>query len=268
MFRSYDFGIEYHNSSRPPIPVLRNTSMLTACTAQRRMMTAIEQCRTAALGGHVEQCDRCGHRRVRLLRPLGVEAALTAVAMREHEQAETRRQAELALTQARYEADLARRQYDAVDPANRLVAAELECRWNARLADVQQVDQVVLRSQILRVVGDHGHDPVRAVAGRLAVTQVPDLSPSGLRGSDLLPVSAGGSTSTCARGSEFVAAPLCSLPALACALDASGESVGVSACSLGIAGAASSSTGAATRFLAGLVAGLRRPSRPTTLSGR
>jgi hypothetical protein len=27
-------------------------------------MTAIEQCRTAALGGHVEQCDRCGHRRV------------------------------------------------------------------------------------------------------------------------------------------------------------------------------------------------------------
>ena len=33
-------------------------------TAQRRVMTTIEQCRTAALGGHVEQCDRCGHRRV------------------------------------------------------------------------------------------------------------------------------------------------------------------------------------------------------------
>src|SRR5580704_15297941 len=33
-------------------------------TAQRRVMTAIEQCRTAALGGHVEECDRCGHRRV------------------------------------------------------------------------------------------------------------------------------------------------------------------------------------------------------------
>ena len=27
--------------------------------AQRRVMTAIEQCRTAALGGHVEQRDRC-----------------------------------------------------------------------------------------------------------------------------------------------------------------------------------------------------------------
>jgi hypothetical protein len=33
-------------------------------TAQRRVMTAIELCRTAALGGHVEACDQCGHRRI------------------------------------------------------------------------------------------------------------------------------------------------------------------------------------------------------------
>jgi hypothetical protein len=31
---------------------------------QRRVMTAIELCRTAALGGHVERCDDCGHSRV------------------------------------------------------------------------------------------------------------------------------------------------------------------------------------------------------------
>jgi Putative transposase/Transposase zinc-binding domain len=31
--------------------------------AQRRVMTAIERCRTAALGGHLEQCDECGHER-------------------------------------------------------------------------------------------------------------------------------------------------------------------------------------------------------------
>lgn len=31
--------------------------------AQRRVMTAIEVCRTAVLGGHLEQCDRCGHQR-------------------------------------------------------------------------------------------------------------------------------------------------------------------------------------------------------------
>jgi hypothetical protein len=32
--------------------------------AQRRVMTAIETCRSAALGGHVEQCDACGHQRI------------------------------------------------------------------------------------------------------------------------------------------------------------------------------------------------------------
>jgi hypothetical protein len=31
---------------------------------QRRVMRAIEICRTAVLGGHVEECDRCGHRRI------------------------------------------------------------------------------------------------------------------------------------------------------------------------------------------------------------
>jgi hypothetical protein len=32
-------------------------------SAQRRVMTAIEVCRTAALGGHLERCDQCGHER-------------------------------------------------------------------------------------------------------------------------------------------------------------------------------------------------------------
>src|SRR5258708_40319685 len=33
-------------------------------TERRAAMTAIERCRTSALGGHVEQCDRCGERRI------------------------------------------------------------------------------------------------------------------------------------------------------------------------------------------------------------
>ena len=33
-------------------------------TAQRRAMSAIELCRTAALGGHIERCDNCEHERV------------------------------------------------------------------------------------------------------------------------------------------------------------------------------------------------------------
>jgi hypothetical protein len=32
--------------------------------AQRRVMTAIEICRTAALGGHVERCQDCAHNRI------------------------------------------------------------------------------------------------------------------------------------------------------------------------------------------------------------
>ena len=107
-------------------------------------------CRGAHLNHGTRPCIAFGGLRVdaavgdavlRLLRPLGVEAALAAIEMRESDQAETRRQVELALTQARYEADLAQRQYDAVDPGNRLVAAELERRWNDRLAEVHRQEE-------------------------------------------------------------------------------------------------------------------------------
>ena len=52
---------------------------------------------------------------LRLLQPLGVEAAIQAITQCEHQSGEKRRQIELALEQARYEATRARRQYDAVD---------------------------------------------------------------------------------------------------------------------------------------------------------
>lgn len=42
----------------------RDHAGVSLSMAQRRVMTAITQCRTAALGGHVEQCDRCGHTRI------------------------------------------------------------------------------------------------------------------------------------------------------------------------------------------------------------
>jgi hypothetical protein len=44
------------------------------------------------------------------------------------------------LEAARYTADRAFRQYDAADPANRLVAAELEARWNRALLKVAEVE--------------------------------------------------------------------------------------------------------------------------------
>ncbi len=36
----------------------------TVSAAQRRVLRAIGRCRTAALGGHAERCDQCGHTRV------------------------------------------------------------------------------------------------------------------------------------------------------------------------------------------------------------
>jgi len=42
----------------------RESHGASLCTAQRRVMSAIELCRTAALGGHVERCDSCDHQRI------------------------------------------------------------------------------------------------------------------------------------------------------------------------------------------------------------
>jgi DNA invertase Pin-like site-specific DNA recombinase len=78
---------------------------------------------------------------VRLLQPLGVEAAIRAITQCEHQSGEKQRQIELALEQARYEATRARRQYDTVDPDNRLVAGELERRWNAALVAVRALEE-------------------------------------------------------------------------------------------------------------------------------
>ena len=74
------------------------------------------------------------------LQPLGIEAAIGAMEARRAENAEKQRQTDLAIEQARYEAARARRQYDAVDPDNRLVAAELEQRWNDRLLAVRALE--------------------------------------------------------------------------------------------------------------------------------
>lgn len=70
---------------------------------------------------------------LRSIQPLALKAAVQ-VAETLHDSGDERvRHKELALTQARYEVVRARRQYDSVDPTNRLVAAELERRWNEAL---------------------------------------------------------------------------------------------------------------------------------------
>jgi excisionase family DNA binding protein len=77
---------------------------------------------------------------LRVLAPVGMAAALEAIELHRRDGEERWQQRELALEAARYEAERAHRQYDAVDPANRLVAADLERRWNARLAEVERLE--------------------------------------------------------------------------------------------------------------------------------
>ena len=77
---------------------------------------------------------------LRRLEPLGIDAALAAIDRRGHHDDERIAQKQLALEQARFEVARARRQYDAVDPDNRLVAAELERRWNESLKHHRDIE--------------------------------------------------------------------------------------------------------------------------------
>ena len=71
------------------------------------------------------------------LAPVGVEAMLeSASGLLETRQAEMKHWQQ-RVERGRYEVDLARRQYDLVDPANRLVAGELERRWEQALQERQ-----------------------------------------------------------------------------------------------------------------------------------
>jgi hypothetical protein len=66
--------------------------------------------------------------------PAKLEIALHALEGLEADRAETRKQWELQLQRAEYEVELAQRRYEATDPGNRLVAAELEAQWEEALA--------------------------------------------------------------------------------------------------------------------------------------
>jgi DNA invertase Pin-like site-specific DNA recombinase len=69
-----------------------------------------------------------------------VEAAVEAASRMADQRRQQRQALALELEQAQYEARLAARRYEAVDPDNRLVAAELEARWNAALRRVGEVE--------------------------------------------------------------------------------------------------------------------------------
>ena len=73
--------------------------------------------------------------------PAKVEIALQALEQLDVNREEALRQWELQLTEGGYAAELARRRYEAADPENRLVAGELEARWEESLRHREELQR-------------------------------------------------------------------------------------------------------------------------------
>ncbi len=77
-----------------------------------------------------------------------IQAALEAAGRVVEQQRQRHSALSLELEQAQYEVRLAARRYEAVDPDNRLVAAELEARWNAALRSAGEVEQRLRQNEL------------------------------------------------------------------------------------------------------------------------
>lgn len=75
------------------------------------------------------------------LAPDRIAIAIAAMDQIEEESRQLERQWALRRERARYEAERARRQYDAVEPENRLVARSLERAWEDKLRAVEEIDR-------------------------------------------------------------------------------------------------------------------------------
>jgi hypothetical protein len=75
-----------------------------------------------------------------VLQPAALAATAAALAEAEDQHVRRVRAFELAVERAHYEAERARRQFDAVEPENRLVARSLESDWEARLVMLRRAE--------------------------------------------------------------------------------------------------------------------------------
>jgi DNA invertase Pin-like site-specific DNA recombinase len=82
---------------------------------------------------------------LQVVEPGAIAAAIEADAEAATRRDQVREALLLDLEAARYAADRAFRQYDATDPTNRLVAAELEMRWNRALMRVAEIEEKITK---------------------------------------------------------------------------------------------------------------------------
>jgi Recombinase zinc beta ribbon domain len=100
------------------------------------------------------------------LQPAELELALAALRELETRDQAIMRQWQMRLERAEYEAALAERRYQEVDPANRLVAGTLERRWNDALLQVEELKKQAaeFQHQQARVATPEQKDKVLALA--------------------------------------------------------------------------------------------------------
>ena len=82
-----------------------------------------------------------------VVQPAEVDALLALSEEFDRERVRIERQWQLRLERARYEAERVRRQYDLCEPENRLVARELETRWNDKLRALAELEEEYRREQ-------------------------------------------------------------------------------------------------------------------------
>jgi hypothetical protein len=101
---------------------------------------------------------------IETVKPVTLEMALTVQQEIQARLDETDRLHRRGVESARYEADLARRRYLQVDPANRLVADELEAQWNRALQQVVEAQATYDRHRHADRVGVDAEARARILA--------------------------------------------------------------------------------------------------------
>jgi DNA invertase Pin-like site-specific DNA recombinase len=110
------------------------------------------------------------------LAPVELNAYQRALAAQQQTEAVTTRAHAQQLQRLRYQAALAQRQFEHVDPANRLVAAALEHRWETALRDLHQAEDALPQHPPTRVEAELPAG-LRAAFSQLG-QKLPDLWPT------------------------------------------------------------------------------------------
>ena len=114
------------------------------------------------------------------LQPAQLEVSLATLEQIEDQARQVERQWRLRLERARYEADLARRRFLAVEPENRLVARNLEKDWNEKLAAVEHLErqQAALPAAAVRLSPEERQRILRLAEDLPALWHAPTTTPA------------------------------------------------------------------------------------------